>query len=93
MTIADAIHKAATAGYHLPPEAERCPADQGPVAAMFLEPAFWQALAEALDGEGQYPHGDWKILWHDFIEHLIEGGTAKSFFARMATSALPMRLG
>ena len=31
------------------------------LAAMFLDPAFLQALGCARDMEGIYPHGDWKI--------------------------------
>ena len=51
------------------------------VGETLLDPTFWQALASRLEAEGRYPHGDWKILWHDFIEHLIDGGSAEGFFA------------
>jgi hypothetical protein len=50
----------------------------------FLDPAFWQAFTYSLPGV--YPHGDWKILWHDFIEHLIDEGNADSFFAGLGAS-------
>jgi hypothetical protein len=62
-------------------------------AETFLDPAFWQALGCALEVDGIYPHGDWKILWHDFIEHLIDGGTAEGFFETIASPSMDTRKG
>jgi hypothetical protein len=56
-----------------------------PIEETFLDPAFWQALGQALDMDGISPYGDWKHLWHQFIEHLSHGGTPPAFFQQLAS--------
>jgi hypothetical protein len=58
-----------------------------PVEETFLDPAFWQALGRALDTDGIAPDGNWKHLWHQFIEHLSHGGTPPAFFQPLASAS------
>ena len=55
------------------------------VEETFLDPAFWQALGCALDIDGVSSHGEWKNLWHQFIEHLSNGDTPQAFFQHLAS--------
>jgi hypothetical protein len=56
------------------------------LTAIFFDPSFWQALGKAR-GWGIEPSGSiwqgveqWRIRWHDFIDHLADGKDAESFF-------------
>src|SRR5215216_6221619 len=60
-----------------------------PLEETLLDPAFWTAFGRALAREGVSPSGDWKQLWHQFIEHLIQGGTPAAFFQTLASPASP----
>ena len=55
-----------------------------PMEETFLDPSFWQALSQSLSLDGGAPSGDWKGLWHQFIEHLSNGGTPQAFFQHLA---------
>ena len=57
------------------------------VEQTLLDPAFWQAFGRALEIDGVYPYGDWKHLWHAFIESLATGGTVEAFFAHIDRSS------
>lgn len=57
----------------------------------FLDPLFWQALGKARGWDGKHtikirgePLSDWRktpiYYWHRFIDHLIAGKNAESFF-------------
>ena len=59
------------------------------VKALLLDPAFWTAFGRALAREGVWPSGDWKHLWHQFTEHLINGGTRETFFQTLASPSPP----
>jgi hypothetical protein len=59
-----------------------------PLEETLLDPAFWTAFGRALAREG-VSQGDWKQLWHQFTEHLIQGGTPAAFFQTLATPSLP----
>jgi hypothetical protein len=70
-----------------------------PVHETLLDPAFWRALGQALgwdapcdlaitcrhgDEECWHGHGTyWMYQWHCFIQHLAQGGTPETFFARL----------
>jgi len=56
-----------------------------PVEETFLDLRFWQALGQTLAIDGVSPYGDWKNLWHQFIEHLSNGGTPHAFFQHLAS--------
>jgi hypothetical protein len=60
-----------------------------PVEETLLDPAFWTAFGRALAREGVWPSGDWKHLWHQFTEHLINGGTRETFFQTLASPSPP----
>lgn len=53
----------------------------------FMSPLFWMALGKSLGWTGLYKDYDritkaknWLNIWHDFIDHLSNGGTAEDFF-------------
>lgn len=58
----------------------------------FIDPAFWSALDKArgwkkynlseCDACGSALDG-WRAYWHRFIDHLISGGDAETFFANL----------
>lgn len=55
---------------------------------IFLDPAFWRALAKARGWKefaGGYEDGcvEWLFNWHRFIDHLASGGDAESFFKEL----------
>jgi hypothetical protein len=70
-----------------------------PVHETFLDPAFWHALGRAMGwdapcdlaitcrhGTEECWHGHgayWMYQWHCFIQHLAQGGTPETFFARL----------
>ena len=60
-----------------------------PLEETLLDPAFWTAFGRALAREGVSQAGDWKQLWHQFTEHLIQGGTPAAFFQTLASLASP----
>ena len=59
-----------------------------------LSPGFWSALGKAegwkptglfrtclcKETHGAHEVGQWEMKWHRFIDHLIEGKNADSFF-------------
>ncbi len=59
-------------------------------SSFLLDPRFWQALGKALGmDEGEFLaegfarssyHWMWHFQWHRFIDHLISGKDAESFF-------------
>jgi hypothetical protein len=46
----------------------------------FLDPAFWKALGYGLG----WRSGDWKAVWHRFIDHLANDKTPELFFESLA---------
>ena len=62
-------------------------------AMIFLDPLFWQCFI-GKDKITEVSHGNWDEMntmtyenvptwrhhWHNFIDHLADGGTAESFF-------------
>jgi hypothetical protein len=78
-----------------------------PVQETFLDPAFWHALGWALgwdapcdlaitcvhgDAECRRCHGTyWMYQWHCFIQHLADGHTPDTFFARLPDPSAPRR--
>ncbi len=51
------------------------------VDSVLLNPLFWQSLGKAMGWDkNKYIIGNWKAHWHRFIDHLIEGKEAESFF-------------
>jgi hypothetical protein len=54
------------------------------VEETFIDPTFWQALTRALYRADIYPSGDWKSLWHQFIDSLINGKTPELFFKHIS---------
>lgn len=87
----NAIEKAIEGGYDNTFEIKR----PGPIANDFiyksneiilLDPLFWQALGKSLGWkEAGWTKGqdEWIWYWHDFIDHLAEGGTAEDFFTHL----------
>ena len=86
----NAIKKAIEGGWKIPHVEEQ---DEAPAAIRFyvknphkilLDHLFWQALGKAmgwgLEEDENKRWMDWKTHWHDFIQHLIEGKSADSFF-------------
>lgn len=66
----------------------------------FLDPLFWQALGESLGWDREkkirmryygsiQAHDEWQQKWqfymHRFIDHLIEGKNAESYFEALLT--------
>lgn len=51
-----------------------------------LNPLFWRAIGKA-EGwpEKHTAYLGWKNRWHDFIDHLADGGTPDTFFAALFT--------
>jgi hypothetical protein len=80
-----------------------------PVAETFLDPAFWQALGQALAWEHAVmtvhavENGrptvvtraghQWLSHWHRFIDHLAEGHPPETFFERLPCSETVGTLG
>jgi hypothetical protein len=64
-----------------------------PVTETFLDPTFWMAFRRALTLDGIRLSGDWRHLWHQFIEHLSHSGTPEAFFQTMASPAAISRHG
>jgi hypothetical protein len=76
-----------------------------PMHETFLDPAFWQALGQALgwdapcdlaitcvQGTEEYRCRNgayWMYHWHCFIQHLANGESPDAFFARLPTSQRP----
>ena len=56
---------------------------------LLLDPSFWQSLGKAIGwGENQYSPGEglvdgWLYYWHNFIDHLADGGTIESYFEKL----------
>ena len=59
---------------------------------VLLDPAFWQALGKSLgwkEGMGIYREPghfeltEWWSQWHNFIDHLAEGGKAEEWFEKL----------
>ncbi len=51
-----------------------------------LDPLFWQSLGKALNwkiDKSRVGLHEWKIRWHEFTEHLINGGEAEKFFNQL----------
>jgi hypothetical protein len=79
------------------------------VEETFLDPQFWQALGRALgwsevcdltitcahgEAESQSYRGYyWMYQWHCFIQHLANGHTPATFFARLLNASSPRRRG
>jgi hypothetical protein len=64
-----------------------------PLEETLLDAAFWTALGCALAREGVLQAGDWKQLWHQFTEHLIQSGTPAGFFQTLDSPSSPHRRG
>jgi hypothetical protein len=60
-----------------------------PMEETLLDPTFWTAFGRALAREGGSQSGDWKQLWHQFTEHLIQGGTPAAFFQTLVSPSSP----
>ena len=57
---------------------------QLPLSDIFLDPLFWQSLGKAMGWDkNKYIIGNWKAHWHRFIDHLVEGKEAESFFEKL----------
>jgi hypothetical protein len=50
------------------------------VDALFLDPEFWHALGRTL---GWHHEPVWKGYWQGFLDHVAQGNTPASFFARL----------
>jgi len=61
-----------------------------PMEETLLDPAFWTAFGCMLARDRVCPSGDWKHLWHQFTEHLINGGTRETFFQTLASPLTPL---
>lgn len=44
-----------------------------------LHPIFWQSLGK----QQGWVDRTWNTRWHQFIDHIAEGGTADGFFAAL----------
>lgn len=66
---------------------------------IWLDPSFWQCLGKALNPEGlrikngfgetvslESQSAWYKTTWHRFIDHLIEGKDAESFFRELLSA-------
>lgn len=66
------------------------------LSSIFLQPLFWQSLGKSLgwkdcekgfSGKGDDEHSwqcrEWEHRWHDFIHHLVEGKSIKSYFEQL----------
>ena len=59
------------------------------IAEMLLDPQFWQCLGKAMGWEEVWrenntPHiKDWKVYWHELIDHLAEGKTIEKYFEEL----------
>lgn len=64
--------------------------DESLVCRSLLDPAFWQSLGKALGWKQVYERclndgsksqaREWVYQWHRFIDHLVQGKDAESFF-------------
>lgn len=62
-------------------------------ALMLIDPLFWQSLGKAegwtCDDDGECENevclgkDGWKIMWHRFIDHIIEGKPIDDFFTTL----------
>ena len=57
-----------------------------PESRIFHDPLFWQALGKALgweqsEGNGEYPV--YRDKWHQFIDHIMSGKDAESWFKEL----------
>lgn len=50
-----------------------------------LTPLFWQALGKSLGwyDDSELIPNSWSMFWHKFIDHLIAGKSAESFFEEL----------
>ncbi|KKM66273.1 hypothetical protein LCGC14_1482830 [marine sediment metagenome] len=68
------------------------------IETILLDPSFWRALGKSMEwarckASWQYEKGftikngkdsaEWVIRWHQFIDHLAEGGTPESYFEKL----------
>jgi len=90
MTIQEALTKAREGGYQHAFK-HREPGLQAGVLGLhafstiqvddfFLDPEFWRALGRTL---GWQDERVWRGQWQRFIDHLAQGNTPASFFARL----------
>lgn len=56
---------------------------------MILDPLFWQALGKSMGWDGtdclhngckDHPSKEWKVRWHELIDHLAEGKSIEDYF-------------
>ena len=82
MTIEQAILKATEAGYksHYNKEAELW-VKEAMQYMILLDRDFWKAFNTVLVRHADYRER-WSDYWHKFIDHLVDGNSAESFFAQ-----------
>lgn len=59
---------------------------------MLLDPLFWKCLGRTqgwniyICKQGEILPNSWLWYWHNFIDHIADGGTTEDFFRQLLTN-------
>ena len=97
MTIREAIEKAIEGGWDKTRALFNPNNASYSMEKVYLDPEFWQALGKSIGwrldktqfSEGRQGHtrtylmSGWQYRWHNFIDHLSDGGTIEEYFDKL----------